>query len=123
MSKIDPTRLSRVLAALARPKEPVTSSAFTQAAPGKSQNAGKSLETLKTRLHGRIKALQPDAEGFRDAAPVVTIQEILCWEFGDGILEHSDFKQIAQQVTQTMMSEPKLEKTIRTIIDEALSGK
>ena len=122
MSKIDPTRLSRVLAALARPKEPVTSSPFTQASPGKSQHAGKSLETLKTRLQGRIKALQQDAQGFRDAAPVVTIQEILCWEFGDGIVEHSDFKQIAQKVADTMMSEPNLEKTIRTIIDEALSG-
>ena len=122
MSKIDPTRLSRVLAALARPKEAVTSSAVPQASPGKSQHAGKSLETLKTRLQGRIKALQQDAQGFRDAAPVVTIQEILCWEFGDGIVEHSDFKQIAQKVADTMMSEPNLEKTIRTIIDEALSG-
>ncbi|KWU52844.1 hypothetical protein [Pseudomonas palleroniana] len=123
MSKIDPTHLSRVLAALAKPKERVTSSASNQASPGKSQTAGKTLGVLRTRLQCRLKALKPDEEGFRDAAPVVTIQEILCWEFGEGILEHSDFKQIAQKVAETMMSEPKLEKTIRAIIDEALVGK
>ncbi|QXH87735.1 hypothetical protein HU773_018960 [Pseudomonas shahriarae] len=123
MSKIDPTQLSRVVAALARSKERVTSSANSQATPSKSQTAGKSLEVLSTRLHGRLKALKSDVEGFRDAAPVVTIQEILCWKFGEGISEHSEFKQIAQKVAETMMDDPQLGKTIRAIIDEALLGR
>ncbi|WP_395608123.1 hypothetical protein [Pseudomonas sp. B22129] len=118
MSKIDPARLSRVLAALAKPNERVTSSTNSQPSPGKSQNTGKSLEVLRTRLQGRLKALNPDREGFRDAAPVVTIQEILCWEFGDGILEHREFKQIAQQVVEAMMSDPTLEKAIHGIVNQ-----
>ena len=123
MSKIDPTRLSRVMAALAKPSERVASGAASQAAPSKGHSAGKSLEVLRARLHSRLNAMEQDARGFRDAAPVVTIQEILCWEFGDEILEHSEFKQVAQKVAETMMADPGLEKTIRTIVDEALLAK
>ncbi|WLH54018.1 hypothetical protein [Pseudomonas tolaasii] len=98
-----------------------TSSTNSLASPGKSQNASKSLEVLRTRLSNRLNGLAREAEGFREAAPVVTIQEILCWEFGDGILEHREFKQIAQQVAQTMMSDPTLKKTIRGIVNQIVS--
>ncbi|WP_438867420.1 hypothetical protein [Pseudomonas sp. L1(2025)] len=123
MSKIDPTRLSYVLAALAKPKERVTSSASNPASPSKNQKSGKNMETLRTRLHSRLNSLNQHAEGFRDAAPVVTVQEILCWEFGDGILEHGEFKHIAQKVTETMMGDPKVEKAMHAIVDQALSEK
>ena len=71
----------------------------------------------------RLNSLNQHAEGFRDAAPVVTVQEILCWEFGDGILEHGEFKHIAQKVTETMMGDPKVEKAIHAIVGQALSKK
>lgn len=119
MSKIDPTRLSQVLASLAKPGERVTPGANTPASPGKSQKPGNRLDVLRTRLGSRLKGLQ-QTEGFREAAPVVTIQEILCWEFGDGILEHHEFKHIAQKIAQTMMADPGLEKTIHGIVDQAL---
>lgn len=122
MSKIDTTRLSHVLAALAKPKERVASSTSSNAHPSKSQKTGKNLEVLRKRLRSRLNTLKQNPEGFREAAPIVTVQEILCWEFGEGILEHSEFKRIAQKVAETMIENPQLGDAIYAIAEQMVSG-
>ena len=79
MSKIDSTRLSQVLAALAKPKERVTSTSTNNAPSAKAKKGVKDLDVLRTRLQSRLQGLKKKAEDFHAAAPVVTVQEILRW--------------------------------------------
>jgi len=121
MSKIDSTRLSQVLAALAKPKERVTSTTTSSVPPTKAKKGTKDLDVLRARLQSRLKSLKQSAEDFHAAAPVVTVQEILRWEFGESILEHAEFGGISRQVTETMLENQKLAKTIYGIVDSMVS--
>ena len=124
MSKIDSTRLSQVLAALAKPKERVTSSAANNANAAKvkkGEKGEKGLEVLRVHLQDRLRDLKKSAEDFHDAAPVITVQEILRWEFGESILEHPEFGNISKKVAETMLENQELEKAIYGIVDRMLS--
>ncbi|WP_338474612.1 hypothetical protein V5F23_11280 [Pseudomonas sp. WP18] len=120
MSKIDSTRLSQVLAALAKPKERVVSNAANSAPAATSRKDAKELEVLRTHLQNRLRDLK-DTEGFHAAAPVITVQEILRWEFGESILEHPEFGSISKKVAETMLENQAMEKAIYTIVDRMLS--
>lgn len=121
MSKIDSTRLSQVLAALAKPKERVTSSTANSSGAAKAKKGAKDLEVLRTHLQSRLRDLKQNTEDFRETAPIITVQEILRWEFGDGILEHSDFDLVSKKVAQTMLENQQLEKAIYSIVDRMIS--
>lgn len=121
MSKIDSTRLSQVLAALAKPKERVTSSATNNASAAKVKKGEKDLEVLRVHLQGRLRDLKKNTEDFHEAAPVITVQEILRWEFGESILEHPEFGNISRKVAETMLEDQALEKAIYGIVDQMVS--
>ncbi|NWB95766.1 hypothetical protein HX882_07695 [Pseudomonas gingeri] len=118
MSKIDTTRLSTVLAALAKPKERVGSTLTNGASPGKTSKGASDVEVLRSRLQNRLLSLKRQSSGFDEAAPTITVQEILRWEFGEQILEHPEFGRIAEKVTKTMLENQQLEKKIQNVIDE-----
>lgn len=121
MSKIDSSRLSQVLAALAKPKERVTSSTTSNANVAKVKKGEKDLEVLRVHLQSRLRDLKKNTEDFREASPVITVQEILRWEFGESILEHPEFGNISKKVAETMLENQELEKAIYGIVDRMLS--
>ena len=121
MSKIDSTRLSQVLAALAKPKERVTSSTTGNASAAKVKKGEKDLEVLRIHLQSRLRDLKQNTEDFHEAAPVITVQEILRWEFGESILEHPEFGNISRKVAETMLEDQALEKAIYGIVDRMVS--
>ncbi|WP_431495053.1 hypothetical protein [Pseudomonas brassicacearum] len=121
MSKIDSTRLSQVLAALAKPKERVTSSAANNTSAAKVKKGEKDLEVLRVNLQSRLRDLKKNKEDFHEAAPVITVQEILRWEFGENILEHPEFGNISKKVAETMLENQELEKAIYGIVDRMVS--
>ena len=121
MSKIDSTRLSQVLAALAKPKERVTSSTASSQGAVKAKKGTKDLEVLRTHLQSRLQDLKQSTEDFHEAAPLITIQEILRWEFGENIVEHPDFGLVSKKVAQTMLENQQLEKAIYGIVDRMVS--
>ncbi|WP_024616445.1 hypothetical protein [Pseudomonas kilonensis] len=121
MSKIDSTRLSQVLAALAKPKERVTSSAANNTSAAKVKKGEKDLEVLRVNLQSRLRDLKKNTEDFHEAAPVITVQEILRWEFGENILEHPEFGNISKKVAETMLENQDLEKAIYGIVDRMVS--
>lgn len=120
MSRIDPTRLSAVLAALAKPKERVSSTGAPKTSLDKAAKGGKDLDVLRLRLQERLKTLDPLADTFHRAAPVVTVQEILCWEFGDTILQHPEFTRISTEVASVMLEDSGLNKAIFGIVEKML---
>jgi hypothetical protein len=121
MSKIDSTRLSQVLAALAKPKERVTSSATNNTSAAKTKKGEKDLEVLREHLQSRLRDLKRHTEDFHEAAPVITVQEILRWEFGESILEHPEFGSISKKVAETMLEDQALERAIYGIVERMVS--
>ncbi|WP_434577362.1 hypothetical protein J3P95_10790 [Pseudomonas sp. Z5-35] len=121
MSKIDSTRLSHVLAALAKPKDKVRSNTVSSPATIKANTGIKDLEVLRERLQSRLQDLKKNSEAFRDVAPEITVQEILRWEFGESILEHPEFGSISKKVAQTMLEDQAIGTAIYSVIDEMVS--
>lgn len=122
MSKIDSVRLSNVLAALAKPKEQVRSSSATSTTPSKTAKQGRDVNVLRTRLQHRLLSLKSDVGEFQQAASVITVQEVLRWEFGDKILEHADFDFVVKRVTADMLGNEKLRSSISKVITTLVSG-
>jgi len=121
MTRIDSARLARVLASLTQPKAPtnlakntsvggVSIQAAVQRAP-----ARRDPTVLKTRLTQRLKTLKK-SNNFVEAASIVTVQEILRWQFGESICQHSDFERIAGQVASVLMNDLPLKDAVESVI-------
>ncbi|WP_339527285.1 hypothetical protein [Pseudomonas sp. EA_35y_Pfl2_R111] len=125
MSNIDPARLSRVLASLSKPSERVNSSAAKGTEKKASQSARKgerSSAVLRARLRERLVNLKKASANFNEAAPIVAVQEILLWEFGEAILERAEFESVAKKVAETMLEDKQLGAAISRIIDVLVSA-
>lgn len=122
MSKIDSVRLSNVLAALAKPKEQVKSSSTARATPSKTAKQSQDVKVLRARLKNRLGSLKLGSEEFQQVASVITVQEILRWEFGDRILEHAEFDFVVNQVTADMLGNEKLRSAISKVIEALVSS-
>jgi hypothetical protein len=125
MPQIDPARLSRVIASLSKPKERVNSSSAQgskETTSDKAQKGQRSPVVLRTRLQDRLVKLKQGSASFHETAPIVTIQEILRWEFGESILEHAEFERVAKKVAETMLEDKQLQSAIFRIIDEMVSA-
>lgn len=120
MSKIDPTRLPQVLAALSKPKEKLVSGTANNSTEVKPRKETKDLGALREHLQVRLLYLKKNTNTFHNTAPIITIQEILRWEFGDSILDHSEFGSISNKVAQTMLENQELEKAIYAVINELI---
>jgi len=120
MTQIDAARLSRVLASLTKPKERTDSAAHTGAATTSSlrgkTSALRDPAILKSRISERLKALKKNSPGFAEAAPIVTVQEILRWEFGEETFQHPDFERIAGQVAFVLMHDESLKSAVENVI-------
>lgn len=124
MPQIDPARLSRVLASLSKPKERVDSSAAQGTRSPTSERAQKGQRSpaiLRARLRDRLAKLKQGPGSFHEIAPLVTVQEILRWEFGESILEHAEFERVTKKVAETMLEDKQLQAAIFRIVDELVS--
>ncbi len=125
MSRIDPARLTRILSALRQPEAPVSSSrasSATQATSKKATKGARDPAVLRARLRERLLGLKQRGAGFAEAAPIITVQEILRWEFGDGILDHADFNEVTKKVATTMLADSQLQGAIDRIISDLVSA-
>lgn len=120
--RIDPARLSRLLLSLTQRPEraggqsPATGkTTAAKAAPIKTR---RDPAQLRMRLRQRLGELKRQPAQFVESAPVITIQEILCWEFGQEILEHPDFPRIAHAVTNSLLDDQRLALSMQQLIAE-----
>lgn len=124
MTRIDSGQISRLLTSLSRPSAAAGTDAGTAL---KSQDSGRNGKAtrdttiLRSRLKARLSKLEKDGK-LQEAATLVTVQEILRWEFGDSILEHANFDRVAQRIASDISSSQKLERAISKVIEQLLSG-
>lgn len=122
MPGIDPTRLSRLLATLAKPAAQGSGNARAastgpQTPPATTRPAPRDPMVLRARLRSRLAALRESAEDFQEVAPRVTVQEILRWEFGERVVEHAQFGQVADKVVAALLTDEKTADAIHRVIE------
>ncbi|MEK6789602.1 MAG: hypothetical protein AABY68_11690 [Pseudomonadota bacterium] len=120
MTQIDVAQLSRGQASLTKLKEPTTSTAHTGIAStalqrGKASTA-RDPAILKSRISERLKMLKKSSTDFAKAAPIVTVQEILRWQFGEDIFLHPDFDRIVGNIAAMMLNDETLKASLTKVI-------
>lgn len=126
MTSIDPTRLTEIFKTLAASRSQRVSrklSAESNDTPIKetsSHGGQRDKNKLREQLKSRLTKLKQESTSFEDEAPLVTINEVLLWEFGDNILDHPDFKYIAETVCDTIDTNPSLNNSMKSLIRELL---
>ncbi|MBA4152010.1 MAG: hypothetical protein C0509_05560 [Acinetobacter sp.] len=122
MTQIDPIRLTRLLNSLSKPKSAETSRTESNSEQKKTR-ASKSdhkTATLKARLHERLSSLKANDDDFNTHAPRVTIQEILCWEFGDDIVQNKQFEAVVAQIAESLMKDKALNGAVQRLVERFL---
>jgi len=127
MSGIDRTSLSRLLATLGKP--PAQGSSSTQVAstgrqhhPAPAKPGARNPLVLRARLRSRLTILRESAGDFLEAAPLVTVQEILRWEFGENVVAHTQFEQVAGKVAQALLADEKMKAAVYRVIETLLAS-
>jgi hypothetical protein len=125
MADIDPTRLSTIFKTLSSTDavkvHGKTNSATKQSdAPGQSVNIKKvesrGRDLLKNSLKQRLLKLKKSDADFERKAPIVAIQEILLWEFGDNIINHPDFNHLSLSVAKQVSTNTELKTYLQKLI-------
>lgn len=117
--RIDPSRLSRLLLALQKP-EAARSNESDRAKQTTTQTRGshtttRDIKVLRKEIQSRLKALDKMSEDYDSAAASITIQEILRWEFGSDILDHSEFNRISSSIAQTLLADEKMAVSLQKL--------
>lgn len=122
MTQIDPARLARVLASIRELQGPAKAAkpVVEPSAPGQRRSA-RDPAVLRARLRERLLKIDRSSPEFASASPVITVQEVLRWEFGDTVLEHPQFDQVVRRVAQSLLSDTQTEASIRRVVDNLLS--
>lgn len=116
MSRIEASRLAQIMASLA------STARKPEARPGgsshrTSSNSARDVATLKSNLRSRLgKLRKSSSKDFDTAAPAVLIQEILLWEFGSQIAEHSSFIKASQAISEALQTSPDSEQSLKRLI-------
>jgi hypothetical protein len=123
MPRINTGRISDILRSLS---SPVSATKKTELAKNSSPIVKAKIQkrdenTLKIKLISRLTELQKHPEEFEKNAPLVAVQEIMIWEFGDQFLNHHDFKKITSLISYNIKDSPELtehmSKMIKTLLD------
>lgn len=126
MTNIDPTRLTAIFRALSATE--TNKSQSTESNPEKKKaSATKSIsieekpkrdkENLKKALSIRLKKLKKEDAEFHKKAPLVTIKEILLWEFGEELINHPDFNYISQIIVEQVHTNEALQDYLENLIN------
>lgn len=127
MSGIDRTSLSRLLATLGKPaaqgrSSTQVASTGSQHHPAPAKPGTRNPLVLRARLRSRLTTLRESAGDFLEAAPLVTVQEILRWEFGENVVAHTQFEQVARKVAQALLADEKMEAAVYRVIETLLAS-
>ena len=122
MSRIDPTRLTEIFRTLSSPASAQSHKTKKQESDKdatKAKPAGvRDLAVLKARMQQRLKKLKAESKNFENEATIVAVQEILLWEFGPDILNHSSFKHITLKICGAIGSSTHLNEKLEQMLKQ-----
>jgi hypothetical protein len=129
MSDIDPTRLSAIFRTLSSKDLMKTNEGGNRANKSEIPNRSvtvqkttvKDKDDLKKSIKQRILKLKTSDENFSAKIPIITIQEILLWEFGEDIINHPDFNHLSLSITERVTKNGELMAYLQQLIAEIKS--
>ncbi len=116
--RIESIRLAHILKSLSTRKNSTTEerAASQQVIHKNDATNVRDPDVLKMRMANKLRTLKRGSAHFIEEAPLVTIQEIMTWEFGDQFLNHPDFKHITQSIVTAIGCSPKLSRHLNSLI-------
>ena len=80
----------------------------------------RNKEVLGAKIRERLGRLSKDDENFKKNASVIAIQEIILWEFGEDVLNHSDYKHIVSTIIKNIQDSKDLQHHLANLINANL---
>lgn len=130
MSRIDPNRLAAIFRQLTLEKTNASRATDklgnkpTQTPTQTANDPIRDPEALRRNLRQRLLRLKQESATFSELAPAVTVREVLIWEFGENVLNHPQFSEVANSVTQAIQANhtvsAQLQKLIAQVTAEPL---
>lgn len=127
MAGIDPTKLYAIFRALSTGISEGNKSGKRDSTKAAEKSAVRSLtigksaqrdkDVLRESIKRRLTEIKSD-ENYKAKAPVLAIQEILLWEFGEDIINHPSFKQLSTSVAQQVTSNTDLKDYLDKFISK-----
>ncbi len=124
MPEISPIRLAEIFRSLSsttKRTEKKKSRKSHEPEPNRSPEPVRDKTVLKEKLIKRLEKLDRDKSDYIEDASLITIQEIIIWEFGNEILNHPEFKIISSTIANNIVKSPELNEHMSLFISEALS--
>lgn len=122
MTRIDPNRLAEIFRQLtlektasSRRAAKVGSKPAQTPATAAKRNV-RDPETLRNSLRQRLLRLKQESPAFAELAPEVAVREVLIWEFGESVLNHPQFGEVASSVTMAIRTNRTISAQLRKLI-------
>ncbi|MFZ5843953.1 MAG: hypothetical protein ACOY3E_13775 [Pseudomonadota bacterium] len=122
MTRIDPSRIAAIFQQLRTEKagspRPVNRGTDNSGRPiaETATLQRRDPENLRHNLRQRLARLQNEGGNFAALAPEIAVREVLVWEFGDEVLNHPDFHQVAASVTRAIQANSKINAELQKLI-------
>lgn len=122
MTRIDPSRIAAIFQQLRTEKtgspRPVNRGTENSGHPIAETAAmqRRDPENLRQNLRQRLARLQNEGGNFAELAPEIAVREVLVWEFGDEVMNHPDFHQVAASVTRAIQANSKINAELQKLI-------
>jgi hypothetical protein len=94
----------------------------SQSQPLSSAGAQRVQPTTRQAIARRIKAIDADDPRFLEKATLVFVESVLLAEFGDGLVNDPDFRDLVTQVQTAMRSDAETEKDLRRLTNQMRSA-
>ena len=118
MSRIEPSRLSQILNSLVAPQNKAGTNKRSELSEAKPGRARRDIAVLRSTLKSRLKNLRQTSGDFDSAAPIVLVQEILRWEFGSEIADHSAFEKATNAISDALQSAPEAQGSLKRLLEK-----
>lgn len=126
MTSIDPVRLATIISSLSLQTKNVCP-------PQNKKGERKSLDydsagtadygALKSRLQQALtKVKKQGRKNYEEAAPKILVQEIILWEFGEDFINHPEYKQISEFVSQSITTHERLSKPLLNFLEDVVKS-
>lgn len=85
------------------------SSGKLAATPAAATSAAHAAAPLRQTVSRRIKAIDADDPRYREKVTALFVESVLLAEFGEGLVNDPEFRDLAQQVQSAMLTDAELQ--------------
>jgi len=78
--------------------------------------------TSRQAIARRLKSIDVEDPGFLDKATLVFVESVLLAEFGEGLLNDPEFRDLVARVKTAMISNADMERDLRRLANQMRSG-